>query len=409
MKRLKKASLWVVILAMAVLLAACGQSKQTQQEGQQPAGKEQGTGDTIKVGLNLELSGEVATYGTAIKNGILLALEEINQSGGVLGKKLEPVVRDNASKAEEAMSVATKLVTQEKVVAVLGPATTGATKACIPVVTDNKVPLISPSATALDVTYDPQSKKVREFIFRTCFTDPPQAVVGAEFAFKELGAKKAAILYDNTNDYSKGLYKVFKDEFTKLGGQVVAEGSFGKDDQDFRPLLTKVSQAGAELIYVPAYYEKVGKIVAQARELGLKVPMLGADGWDSPDLVKFAGGAQNLKDTYFTNHYSSSDPSPKVQAFVKAYKAKYNAEPDSFAALGYETAYLLADAIKRAGKVDPVAIKDALAATKDFEGITGKITMDAYHNPVKEVAIISLVDGKQTLKAKKLAPQLNVE
>ncbi|MGI9952459.1 ABC transporter substrate-binding protein [Moorellaceae bacterium AZ2] len=405
MRSLRKIHLFAVSLLLLAFLTACGQAQKSQESGGQAGEQEAGA---IKVGLNLELSGSVATYGTNIKNGILLAIEEINQAGGVLGMKLEPVILDNASKPEEAMSVASKLV-EQGVVAILGPATTGATKACIPVATDNKIPLISPSATALDVTYDPQTKKVRDFIFRTCFTDPPQAIVGAEFAFNELGVKKAAILYDIGNDYSKGLYKVFKEEFTKLGGQIVAEGSFSENDQDFRPLLTRASQAGAELIYVPAYYGQVGKIIAQARELGIQVPMLGADGWDSPELVNLAGGAQNLKDTYFTNHYSPADPSERVQTFVKAYKTKYNAEPDAFAALGYETAHLLADAIKRAGKADPVAIKDALAATKDFEGITGRLTMDANHNPVKEVSIIAMVDGKQTLKTKKLAPEVKVD
>ncbi|HBT48170.1 MAG TPA: ethanolamine utilization protein EutJ [Peptococcaceae bacterium] len=405
MRSLRSIFFLAVTLLLLAFVSSCGQAQQSQGSGGQ-GGEQQG--GTIKVGLNLELSGAVATYGTNIKNGILLALEEINAAGGVLGMKLEPVVLDNASKAEEAMSVASKLV-EQGVVAILGPATTGATKACIPVAMDNQVPLISPSATALDVTYDPQAKKVRDFIFRTCFTDPPQAIVAAEFAFNELGVKKAAILYDNGNDYSKGLYRVFKEEFTKLGGEIVAEGSFSENDQDFRPLLTRASQAGAELIYVPAYYGQVGKIIAQARELDIQVPMMGADGWDSPELVNLAGGADNLKDTYFTNHYSPADPSEKVRAFVQAYKAKYNAEPDAFAALGYETAYMLADAIKRAGKADPVAIKDALAATKDFEGITGRLSMDANHNPVKEVSIIAIVDGKQTLKAKKMAPEVKVD
>ncbi|MBE3572196.1 MAG: ABC transporter substrate-binding protein [Moorella humiferrea] len=397
MGKSKRITLIALVLLLAVsLLAGCGQG--------QKSGGQQGTasgGNEINIGVNYELTGKVATYGTNTKNAILLAFEEINSKGGVLGgKKINPIVLDNGSKQEESMSVAAKLVTENKVVALLGPATTGNTLAAIPVATDNKVPLLTTSATNPDITVDPQTKKVRDYIFRICFTDPPQAIVGAEFAIKDLGAKKAAILYDNTNDYSKGLYQVFKQEFTKRGGQIVAEESFNQDDQDFRPFLTRFKNAGADLIYVPAYYEQVGKIVSQARELGLNVPMLGADGWDSPKLAEFAGGAANLKDTYFTNHYSASDPNPKVQAFVKAYKEKYGTEPDAFAALGYDAAYLLADAINRAGKAEPEAIRQALAETKNFEGVTGKMSFDSNHNPVKEIAIIALVDGKQTLKTK---------
>ncbi|CEP67713.1 Leu/Ile/Val-binding protein [Moorella glycerini] len=401
MGRIKKVALvTLVLLLAAALIAGCGQSKSGSGKQETAAGSNE-----INIGVNYELSGDVATYGTNTKNAILLAFEEINSKGGVLGgKKINPIVLDNGSKKEESMSVAAKLVTENKVVALLGPATTGNTLAAVPVATDNKVPLLTTSATNPDVTVDPQTKKVRDYIFRICFTDPPQAIVGAEFAAKDLGAKKAAILYDNTNDYSKGLYQVFKEEFTKRGGQVVAEESFNQGDQDFRPALTRFKSAGADLIYVPAYYEQVGKIISQARELGITVPMLGADGWDSPKLAEFAGGAANLKETYFTNHYSASDPNPKVQAFVKAYKEKYGSEPDAFAALGYDAAYLLADAINRAGKADPEAIRQALADTKNFEGVTGKLSFDANHNPVKEIAIIALVDGKQTLKAK-IKPQ----
>jgi len=394
--KIKKVALITLMLfLMTALVVGCGQSKPADQS-QDATGSEE-----VNIGVNYELTGAVATYGTNTKNGILLAFEEINAKGGVLGgKKINPIVLDNGSKKEEAMSVAAKLVTVNKVVALLGPATTGNTLAAVPVATDNKVPLLTTSATNPDVTFDPQTQKVREYIFRNCFIDPPQAIVAANFATSTLGAKKAAIFYDNTNDYSKGLYQVFKEEFNKLGGQVVEEESFLEGDQDFRPALTRFKNAGVDLVYAPAYYEQVGKIINQARELGLDVPMMGADGWDSPELADFAGGADNLKDTYFTNHYSSNDPSPKVQNFAKAYKEKYGSEPDSFAALGYDAAYLLADAINRAGKAEPEAIRQALEDTKDFEGVTGKMSYDDKHNPVKEIAIIAMVDGKQTLKEK---------
>jgi len=388
--------LFLIVLLASGLVAACGGGG----EGEEAAEE---TGEPIKIGVNYELSGEVATFGSHTKDGILLAFEEINAKGGVLGRQIEPIVRDNRGILDESMSVATKLITEEGIVAHLGAATTGCTLAAVPVVTQYKIPLLTTSATNPDVTVDPATGETREYVFRTCFIDPPQAVVGADFAYNELGAQKAAIYYDNTNDYSKGLAKEFKAAFEALGGEIVAQEGYGKDDEDFRPTLTNFSKAGADLIYVPGYYQKVAKIISQGRELGIDLPFLGADGWDSPELVTIAG-AENLNNTYFTNHYSSKDPSEKVQNFVKAYKEKYGNEPDSFAALGYDAAYLIADAIERAGSADPEAIKNALAETKDFEAVTGTLTFDDKHNPVKEIAIIEMVNGEQVLKAK-LAPK----
>lgn len=405
-----KITKWLIMVVLLTFVAGiamgCGGGGQTSQ----PAPSSEGTqseasgGEPIKVGVNYELSGGVATYGTHAKNGIELAIEEINAAGGVLGgRMLQPIILDNKSDNAESLSVATRLIADEGVVAHLGPATTGNTLAAIPVATEYKVPLLTTSATNPDVTVDPQTGQTREYIFRTCFIDPPQAIVAADFIFNELGLKKAAVYYDNTNDYSKGLSKVFKDEFEKLGGTVVAEEGYVDTDKEFRPTLTKFRDAGAEVVYLPGYYQQAALIVSQARELGLNVPFVGADGWDSPDLVKIAG-AEALNNTFFTNHYSSQDPSPKVQKFVEAYKAKYGDVPDSFAALGYDAAYLLADAINRAGSADPEAIKNALAATKDFEAVTGTMSFDEFHNPVKEIAIIEMVDGNQVLKTK-IAPK----
>jgi len=405
-----KITKWLIMVVLLTFVAGiamgCGGGGQTSQ----PAPSSEGTqseasgGEPIKVGVNYELSGGVATYGTHTKNGIELAIEEINAAGGVLGgRMLQPIILDNKSDNAESLSVATRLIADEGVVAHLGPATTGNTLAAIPVATEYKVPLLTTSATNPDVTVDPQTGQTREYIFRTCFIDPPQAMVAADFIFNELGLKKAAVYYDNTNDYSKGLSKVFKDEFEKLGGTVVAEEGYVDTDKEFRPTLTKFRDAGAEVVYLPGYYQQAALIVSQARELGLNVPFVGADGWDSPDLVKIAG-AEALNNTFFTNHYSSQDPSPKVQKFVEAYKAKYGDAPDSFAALGYDAAYLLADAINRAGSADPEAIKNALAATKDFEAVTGTMSFDESHNPVKEIAIIEMVDGNQVLKTK-IAPK----
>ncbi len=400
----------VLLFALALIMAlvvGCGapkaeegkKDKPKQEEKKEEGKQKEAAAEPIKIGVNYELSGAVATFGQHTVNGIKLAFKEINDAGGVLGRQIEPIVLDNKSDSAESTSVATKLITSEKVVAHLGAATTGDTLAAVPVATQYKVPLLTTSATNPKVTVD-DSGKTREYIFRTCFTDPPQGIVGAEFAYNDLNAKKAAIYYDNTNDYSKGLAEVFKQEFAKLGGEIVAEEAFSTQDQDFRPVLTKFKQAGTELVYVPGYYQQVGLIVSQGREIGLDVPFLGADGWDSPKLVEIAG-AEALNNTYFTNHYAYSDPSEKVQSFVQAYKAEYGDVPSSFAALGYDAAKLIVDAIRRAGKAEPEAIKDALVATKDFDAVTGKLTFDDKHNPIKEIAIIEMTNGEQTLKTKK--------
>jgi len=380
----------MVFLTMG-LVAGCGGG------GEEEAAEE---GDTIKIGINYALSGEVATYGSHTRDGVMLAFEEINANGGILGKQIEALERDNQGKLDEAVSIATKLITEDKIVAHMGPVTSGPTLAVVPVATQYQIPLLTASATAPEVTVDKDSGAVRDYIFRTCFTDPPQAIVGADFAINDLAAKKAAIYFDNTSDYSKGLAKEFQAKFEALGGTIVAQEGFGKDDEDFRPTLTNFNKAGVDVIYVPGYYAKVAKIVSQGRELGITAPFLGADGWDSPDLVAIAG-AENLNKTFFTNHYSSSDPGEKVQNFVKAYQEKYGTIPDSFAALGYDTAYLLADAIERAGSTDSAAIVKALAETKDFEAVTGTLSFDENHNPIKEIAIIEMKDGAQVLKTKK--------
>lgn len=390
MKKAKLLSLAGVLLLVLFAVSACGGEGGEAQE-------------TIKIGVNYELSGEVASFGSHTVNGIQLAFEEINAAGGVLGKQIEPIVLDNKGVAEEATSVATNLIVNQGAVVHLGAATTGATLAAIPVAMESKVPLLTTSATALPVTVDPLTGETRDYVFRICFIDPWQGQVGARFAYQDLGVRKAAVYFDNTNDYSKGLAQSFMDEFETLGGEIVGSEGYGTGDQEFRPTLNNFKNSGAELIYIPGYYQKVGLIVRQAREIGLDVPLLGGDGWDAPELLEVAG-AENLNDAYFTNHYSFQDPAEKVQAFVEAYQAKYGEIPDSFSALGYDAAYLIADAITRAGVAEPEAIKDALAATTDFDAVTGKLSFDEQHNPVKEIAIIELVNGEQKLITK-IAPE----
>ena len=386
----KKLSLLLAVMLVSMSFTGC--SKGTASKDSK----------TIKVGLDYELSGQVATYGQSLVQGIELAFEEINKNGGVLGKQVEIVKADNKSDTSESANVATKLATRDKVVAILGPATSGNTKAAAPVAMQNKVPLISASATADDVTVD-SNGKVREYVFKTCFSDSFQGVIMAQFASQDLGKKNAALLIDSTSDYSKGLAKNFKSKFEKLGGTVITEQAYQSKDTDFKAVLTKIKGTNPDVIYLPGYYEEVGLIIKQARELGLNVPILGGDGYESPKLVELAGKTA-LNDVYFTNHYSSKDTTPEVVKFRKAFKAKYNKEPDAFNALGYDLAYFTADGLKRAGAADSQKLKEALAATKDFKGITGTISIDKNHNPVKSITILEEKNGEQSF-LKKLDPQ----
>jgi len=394
--KLSKKLVLLMALALAVAFAAgCGA-----QPAEQSGDEQQPAVESVKIGLNYELSGKVATYGGNTVKGIELAIKEINENGGVLGgAKIEAVKADNKSDAAEATNVQTKLITMDNVLATLGPATSTNTFAAIPVAMENEVPLLTTSATTDKVTVDEATGKGKEFAFRICYTDSFQGQVGANFVFGSLNLKKAAVYVDSNSDYSKGIAEVFKKVFTDLGGEIIAEESYVDTDQDFKSTLTRIAAAKPEVIYLPGYYGNVGMIVKQARELGITVPFVGADGYDSPDLVAL-GGAENLNNVFFTNHYSSQDTDPAVQKFVEAYKAAYGTEPDGFAALGYDAMYLMADAINRAGAADSIAIKDALAATKDFKGITGTMSMDEKHNPVKGTVILEMKDGKQTFKEK---------
>ena len=353
--------------------------------------------DTIKIGINYELSGAVATYGQASLDGIKMAMEEINTAGGIKGKQLELVDYDNKSEAAEATTLATKLMTSDKVVAVLGPATSGNFKATIPVATKNKVPVISGSATADDVTVD--DKGVKEYAFRTCFNDSFQGNAMANFASNKLNSLAAVMIVDSSSDYSKGLAANFEKTFTGNGGTIVGQEAYVTKDTEFNPILTRIKNQNFDVIYLPGYYNEAGKIIKQARALGITTPILGGDGFDSPVLLEQAG-ATALNDVYFTNHYSSLDQDPKVVAFIAAFKAKYNAEPSAFHALGYDTMKVLADAISRASEVNGEAIKTALAETKDFPAVTGQFSVDENHNPVKAIVVIGLKDGQQATSEK---------
>ncbi len=350
------------------------------------------TGDTIKVGVNYELSGAVATYGQASVDGITMAIDEINAAGGVNGKKLEIISYDNKSDAAEATTLANKLFTQDNVLVGMGPATSGNFKAIIPVANKNSVPVVSGSATADDVTWD--GSTVQEFAFRICFNDSFQGTIMAKFAAENLGASSAVIIKDNSNDYSKGLADAFTTEFENQGGTIVTSEAYVAGDTDFNTILTRIKGQSFDVIYLPGYYSEAGLIIKQARDLGITAPFLGGDGFDSPTLLELAG-ASALNDVYFTNHYSSIDEDPTVQDFIKAFKEAKGAEPSAFNALGYDVGKFVADAISRASELTGDAVQKAMAETKGFVGVTGTFDMDEHHNPVKTILVIGLKDGVQ--------------
>lgn len=391
MKKKKLAGVFLSLSLVAGVLAGCGDSKTSSSSG-----GSSNSGDTIKIGANLELSGGTASFGQSAADGLKLAIAEINKEG-IDGKKLKIVKVDNKSDAAEATSGSIKLVSQDKVVAVVGSATSTNTLAQVQVAQDNKVPLITPTATNPDITN--KAGKVNDYVFRTCFIDPFQGTVAANFASDEVGAKTAAIYVDSASDYSKGLAAAFKEAFTAKGGKIVAEEAYVTKDTDFRSTLTRIKSAKPEFVFLPGYYEEVGLILKQARENGIDLPFMGGDGWDSPKVVEIAG-ADALKNTYITNHYSPEDEDAKIQDFVAAFKKEYNKTPDAFAALGYDTGYYLADAIKRSGDASPEKIRQALEDVKDLQLVSGTLNLDKNHDPIKSATILEYVDGKQTFKTK---------
>lgn len=388
MKRVTK--LLSVLAAGAVFMGAltgCG------------GGSEGADGDTIKVGGLLEMTGGSASFGISGKNGIDLALKKINEKGVLGGKKLSLVVADTKSEASEATNGMQKLISQDKVVAVIGPNQSSAVIASGAINNGAKVVDITPMGTNPDVTVDPKTKQVKPYSFRTCFIDPFQGTVMASFASNELKVKRAAIYIDNTSDYAKGLAQFFKENFVKNGGQVVIEEAYLQKDTDFKSTLTKIKAAKPDFIYIPGYYQEVGLIVKQAREMGINVPMAGGDGWDSAKLPEIAGKAA-LENTFFSSLYSPDDTSDLNKEFVAEYKKAYNTNPDVFAALAYDSTLLVAKAIEDAGSADPAKIAEAMAKIKGFKGVSGEVTFNEEHNPIKSAVIIEHKDGKQTFKTK---------
>jgi len=367
------------LLALAVLLAGGGSGCKP------PGGKE------IKIGLITPLSGDVKTFGESVKNAFEIAGEEANAKGGVAGRRIIPVIVDDRNDPTEASNAANLLINQHRVKAIVGSVTSKTTIPASDIAQSNRIPTITPTATNPKVTVADGKRK--DYVFRACYTDSFQGTVMAKFAREKLAARTAAVLYDTSNDYSKGIAEVFRDYFTRMGGEVVAYESYGKDDVDFSALITKVKAANPDVLFLPDYYNKVGLIAKQAKEKELKATLIGPDGWDSPELVKVAGEA--IEGGYFSNHYSPEDTRPEVGNWVRKYREKFGQTPDALGTLAYDATNMLLEAIREAGSDDPGKIRDALASLKGFEGVTGKFTMDENGDPIKSAVIIQIRDGKQ--------------
>lgn len=366
----------------SIFIASC-----KQQEGSNG----QASSSNILVGEVGSMTGPEATFGISTHQGIELAFSEINNSGGIKGKTLKLISLDDQGKADEAATAVTKLITQEQVSAILGEVASSRSLAMAPIVQSYKIPMISPSST------NPKVTEQGDYIFRVCFIDPFQGQVMAKFARNNLKLDKVAVIRDVKNDYSIGLSNYFIEEFKQLGGKIVADQSYSGGDTDFKAQLTSVKSNNPQALFVPGYYTDVGLLARQAKEIGITVPLLGGDGWDSPKLTEIAG--DSLNGSYFSNHYSPQDQSPHIQDFIRRFKEKYGVIPDGMAAMGYDAAMVLADSMKRAEGSSSAELRDAIAATKDYQGVTGKITIDENRNAVKSAVVLKIVDGQQEYAA----------
>jgi len=395
MKRNSKVWWGAIVVLTSFLLLSCAKKE-----------------DVIVLGEFGSLTGVTATFGKSTQKGIEMALDEINKAGGIEGKPIRIIVEDDQSKPEEAATAVKKLVSQDKVLLVLGEVASSRSLAGAPICQGAGVPMITPSST------NPKVTQVGDFIFRVCFIDPFQGEVMAKFARNTLKVSKAAILKDIKNDYSVGLAQFFTETFTNLGGEVIADESYSEGDIEFRAQLTSLKAKNLDVIFIPGYYTEIGLIARQARDLGITVPLIGGDGWDSPRLVEIGGKA--LENTYYSNHYTTEDPRPEIQRFISDYKTRYNEIPDAMAPLGYDAAKIAFEAIKRSGilqeeniknayrdnpKVSSLMdaintpknreqIRDAIAQTKDFPGVTGLITIDQNRNAKKSAVVVKIEEGK---------------
>ncbi|MGT2906856.1 ABC transporter substrate-binding protein [Streptococcus dentiloxodontae] len=383
----KKISLAVLAFFTSLFLVACGKSPDVTANA---TGTE--IGDTLKIGVNLELSGTVAAYGKAELNGIQLAVDEINEAGGVDGKKIEIFKKDNKSENAEASTAATNLAIRSEVNAIIGPATSGATAASSLISQKTGVPLLTPSGTQDDLTSDKNG--VKEYVFRTTFKDSFQGQVLAAYAYSNLNAKKVVLYYDNSSDYAKGIAEEFKSEYQ---GEIVSTATFASGDKDYQSALTKFKNLDYDAIVMPGYYTETGIITKQARDMGIEQPILGPDGFSDAKFIELAG-KDNASNVYYVSGYSTNvSLSDKASAFIDAYKKKYGEEPNQFAALAYDSVYMIADAAK--GANNSIAIAKNLANLTDFTGVTGSMTIDSEHNPIKTALMVEMQKGKETSAA----------
>ena len=341
---------------------------------------------TILIGEVGSLTGAQATFGISTRNGIEMALDEVNARGGVMGKKVAVRVYDNQSKPEEAANAVTRLIAQDGAKLILGEVASTNSLAMAPKAQAAKVPMISPAST------NPKVTQVGDFIFRVCFIDPFQCLVMAKFARENLKAQKAAVLRDNKSDYSHGLAQVFIEKFKAFGGTIVVEEDYAQGDTDFRAQLTAIKSAKPDVVFVPGYYTDAGLIARQAKQLGLTATLLGGDGWESEKLFELGGSA--IDGSYYSNHYSIDNPSPKTQKFLADYKKRFGTVPDSLAALGYDAAMVGLHAMEQAKDTSGPALRDAIARTKDFDGVAGKINLDANRDAVKPAVVLKVTGGK---------------
>ncbi|MBZ4415122.1 ABC transporter substrate-binding protein [Myxococcus sp. RHSTA-1-4] len=384
----------MLLATLALAAVACEKKSAPAPTEPQPGGQAAGApstptpadANTILLGEVGSLTGPEATFGISARNGIELALNEANAAGGVKGKKLAVRVYDSQGRPEEGAQAVTRLITQDKVVLILGEAASSVSMAMAEKAQVAKVPMITPTSTSPEVT------KKGDYIFRVCFIDPFQGLVMAKFAKEHLKLSSVAVLRDNKSAFSMGLADVFNQKFTEFGGKIVGDESYSKGDTDFRAQLTAIKQLKPEAVFVPGYYTDVGIIARQAREVGLRVPLLGGDGWDSDKLYELGGSA--LEGSYFANHYSPDNPDPVLQQFLAKYKQAYGSVPDSVGVLAYDAARVAIEAMKRAPDLSGPALRDAIAATKDFPGISGRITIDANRDAVKEAVVLKVSGGK---------------
>ncbi|MGI8899010.1 MAG: ABC transporter substrate-binding protein [Pyrinomonadaceae bacterium] len=364
--------------ALLTLATSCARQQQSSDTRDRSA---------IKIGYFGDLSGPTFNFGLSAKNGAIMAAEEINQAGGINGRKIDIVIEDDEGSPELAATVVNKLTRQDKVVALIAGGASGSSLAAGPNAQSAKVPMISPSST------NPAVTQIGDYIFRACFIDPFQGEVMAKFSYNSLQAKSAAIMLDFNSPYSRDLTEFFELSFTKLGGRVVSKQSYTQGDSDFKGQLSSMSDARPDVIYVPGYYGDIAVIAKQARQLGMTQPLLGGDGWDAPELWQLAG--DSINGSYISNHYSADDPSPAIQKFVHDYKLHWgNLTPDAHAALAYDAMRFLAEAIQRAGTTEGDKLRDALARTRNFQGVTGIISMVSERNAVKPAVILKLQDGR---------------